>query len=55
MQQRTHNDELDLEPGDFEDRDTTPAPEEDDIDGDVDDGDELDEPAGDEGDDGEPG
>jgi hypothetical protein len=54
MQQRTQNEELDLEPGDFDDRDTTPAPEEDDIDDEVGD-DELDEPAGDEGDDGEPG
>jgi hypothetical protein len=46
MQQRTQNEEIDLEPGDFDDRDTTPAPEEDDID-DVDDDDEFDEPDGD--------
>jgi hypothetical protein len=46
MQQRTQNEELDLEPGDFDDRDTMPAPEEDDID-DVDDDDEFDEPADD--------
>ncbi len=39
MQQRTQNEELDLEPGDFDDRDTMPAPEEDDID-DVDDDDD---------------
>ena len=38
MQQRTQNEEIDLEPGDFDDRDTMPAPEEDDID-DVDDDD----------------
>jgi hypothetical protein len=42
MQQRTQSEEIDLEPGDFDDRDTTPAPEEDDID-DVDD-DEFGEP-----------
>ena len=38
MQQRTQNEEIDLEPSDFDDRDTMPAPEEDDID-DVDDDD----------------
>ncbi len=42
MQQRTQNEEIDLEPSDFDDRDTMPAPEEDDID-DVDD-DQFDEP-----------
>jgi hypothetical protein len=42
MNERTQNEELDLEPGDFDDRDTPPAPEEDDID-EGDDG-----PAGDE-------
>jgi hypothetical protein len=47
MQERTQNEELDLEPSDFDDRDTTPAPEEDDIDDELDD-DDLDEPAGDE-------
>jgi hypothetical protein len=36
MQQRTQNEELDLEPVDFDDRDTMPAPEEDDIEDDVD-------------------
>jgi hypothetical protein len=46
MQERTQNEELDLEPGDFDDRDNVPAPEEDDIDDEVDD-DDLDEPAGD--------
>ena len=42
MQERTQNEELDLEPGDFAGRDTLPAPEEDDIDelGDDDDWDE---------------
>ena len=40
MQQRTQNEEIDLEPGDFDDRDTMPAPEEDDID-DVDDDDAV--------------
>jgi hypothetical protein len=42
MQERTQNEELDLEPSDFADRDTVPAPEEDDIDelGDDDDSDE---------------
>lgn len=42
MQERTQNEELDLEPGDFDDRDTMPAPEEDDIEDDGDD--EVDEP-----------
>ena len=48
MQQRTQNEELDLEPGDFEDRDTVPAPEEDDIDDDEVDDDEFDVPDDDE-------
>ncbi len=43
MQQRTQNEEIDLEPGDFDDRDTMPAPEEDDIE-DVNDDDQFDEP-----------
>ena len=46
MQERTQNEEIDLEPEDFEDRDTVPAPEEDDID-EVDDDDEFDEPGDD--------
>ena len=46
MQERTQNEEIDLEPADFEDRDTVPAPEEDDID-EVDDDDEFDEPGDD--------
>ena len=44
MAKRTQSEEIDLEPGDFDDRDTAPAPEVDDIDNDLDD--ELDEPAG---------
>ena len=46
MQERTQNEEIDLEPDDFEDRDTIPAPEEDDIE-DVDGDDEFDEPGDD--------
>lgn len=52
MQQRTQNEEIDLEPGDFDDRDTMPAPEEDDIE-DVNDDDQFDEPDDDDDDDDE--
>jgi hypothetical protein len=44
MQQRTQNEEIDLEPSDLDDRDSVPAPEEDDIDDDEEDDDEVNEP-----------
>ena len=48
MQQRTQSEEIDLEPGDFDELDTaTPAPEEDDIEDDEDDDDLADDTADD--------